>query len=326
MTSTREEGTEVGLMSRPKNDEDVISVSDEHEAGSEEGFEDVRADEGGSTSEDDDDEDAKDHTLSVPVCMFEYRQNDPKADTGMKLCRLGIAKCLRSPKTPFLGILLSTETDIVASPEDAALVEKHGVGGINCSWNQLDKVGFKQLGKTRNHRTLPFLLAANSTNYGRPCKLSTAEAIAALLYLTGQRRDAKKVLSVFKWGSHFWELNAEFFSAYRQCGTSAEIRAAQQSILGKANAAKSSKALSLEQKLGNLSLDSSSHDASTQEHVSSGSKTAPAGRTSGRSSPPPKGVTENTSTPPTQEKASGGGYDDIYAGLTSSDESDSEEE
>lgn len=84
------------------------------------------------------------------------------------------------------------------SVEDKDLISAKGLAVVDCSWNRLDDVPFGKI-KGQAPRLLPWLLAANPVNYGRPCKLSCAEALAAALYICGHKDEAKMIMARFKW-------------------------------------------------------------------------------------------------------------------------------
>jgi pre-rRNA-processing protein TSR3 len=72
-------------------------------------------------------------------------------------------------------------------------------------------------------RSLPYLVAANPTHYGRPTILSTAEALSAALFILGERDRAKELLDLFKWGPTFLGLNRELLEVYARARDSAEV-------------------------------------------------------------------------------------------------------
>ena len=167
--------------------------------------------------------------LDVRIMLWEFGQNDPKRDSGSRLSRLGLAGALRVGQS-FNGIVLSSESRVYISPADAAIAKSFGLAGINCSWNRVGEIPFGALGRDRNQRILPHLLAANPVNYGRPFKLNTAEAIAAALFIMGFREDARELLSPFNYGDEFLRMNADFLEAYSRCTSGAEVEAVHASV------------------------------------------------------------------------------------------------
>ena len=76
----------------------------------------------------------------------------------------------------------------------------------------------------RNHsRALPFVIAANPVNYGKPFKLTTLEAFATALYILDYADKARDILNLYKWSPHFLELNHGPLEDYRKAESSSEV-------------------------------------------------------------------------------------------------------
>jgi pre-rRNA-processing protein TSR3 len=83
----------------------------------------------------------------------------------------------------------------------------------------------------RKRRALPFLVAANPVNFGRPWRLTSAEAFAAALIILGEPDQAAIVLATQGWGTRFVELNEEPLSLYARASDSREVIRIQEHYL-----------------------------------------------------------------------------------------------
>jgi pre-rRNA-processing protein TSR3 len=156
----------------------------------------------------------------IPLYIYHAGQCDPKKCTGRKMARFDLARLYnRVSKLPRSAILLDPLAEKALSPADAG----KGIIVLDCSWEEVERI-FPELGKLNlDHRALPYLLAGNPVNFGRPFKLNSAEAFAAALYILGNKEQAERVLSKFNWGHSFLELNKEPLEEYSNAKNSTEI-------------------------------------------------------------------------------------------------------
>jgi pre-rRNA-processing protein TSR3 len=133
---------------------------------------------------------------------------------------------------PKRAAVLNPFSQVAFSPADKQRVEDFGLAALDCSWERVGDILQKHVRGTS--RCLPILIAGNPVNYGKPTKLSTAEALAAALYIVGLRDEAATLLSIFKWGHTFLDINCERLEAYSTAKNSAEIVALQEAFMPKA--------------------------------------------------------------------------------------------
>lgn len=163
----------------------------------------------------------------IPVHAIWLAQDDPKKNTAVRLSRRGdLTLHEKFNHLPRRGIILEPLCGKVLGPEDHQILLKEGgaLVGLDCSWAQIEDSVSKVMKKTKlKGRMLPLLLAANPVNWGKPGKMTTAEALAASLYLIGKEEQARKLLGAFRWGEQFFILNKEPLDAYKEAKTSAEL-------------------------------------------------------------------------------------------------------
>lgn len=165
--------------------------------------------------------------LGVKVMVVYLGGDDPSKNTALRLIRAGLAHRVRRP--PPGSLVLDPLAPTPVSATDSGIVASRGIVVVDASWRGLrvPRGGVK--------RRLPLLLAGNPVNYGRPFLLSSAEAVAAALLLTGFQGEAETVLSLFKWGRSFLEVNKWLLPRYLgkgQCGVVEEECRVVEEVVG----------------------------------------------------------------------------------------------
>lgn len=130
---------------------------------------------------------------------------------------------------PKRAIVLNPFSQTAFSLADRQRIESFGLAVLDCSWEHAEKVLIKHARGTS--RCLPFLIG-NPANFGKPTKLTTVEALVAALYIAGFNEEAARLLSIFKWGHTFLEINQERLESYAKAKDSIAVVELQKRFIG----------------------------------------------------------------------------------------------
>jgi len=159
----------------------------------------------------------------MKLIVYHANEDDPKKCSAKKLAKFGFAKLEKNiRKIPKDMILLNPFAEKSLSREDLDVANKRGLLAVDCSWKNAEN-SFDYLDKKNHSRALPFVIAVNPVNYGKPLKLSTLEAFAAALYILDDVERAEEILRLYKWGPNFLVLNKEPLEDYRKAENSTDI-------------------------------------------------------------------------------------------------------
>jgi pre-rRNA-processing protein TSR3 len=149
----------------------------------------------------------------LKALVYMLRQDDPSKCTAAKLVRFGLAQPAKLVRRNTIVLNPFSERPVMKS--DARVADS--TCAIDCSWERAAEVlRMERLIARGIARRLPALLAANPVNYAKLGKMSSAEALAASLYILGFRGMAGQIMDKFKWGHTFLELNSEPLLEYAE--------------------------------------------------------------------------------------------------------------
>ncbi|KAM0285462.1 hypothetical protein ACHAQH_001411 [Verticillium albo-atrum] len=163
-------------------------------------------------------EDDDSSTTSRPTfkaACWDLGHCDPKRCSGKRLIRQGLMRDLHLGQR-FNGVIITPNGKQVVSPKDSELLAAYGAAVVECSWARTQEVQWNKVGG-KCERLLPYLVAANTVNYGKPWRLNCAEALAAAFYICGKPDWAEQVLAPFSYGESFLEINGSLLKKYAAC-------------------------------------------------------------------------------------------------------------
>ncbi|KAK3708153.1 ribosome biogenesis protein tsr3 [Vermiconidia calcicola] len=168
---------------------------------------------------------------SFKAAAWDLNHCDAKRCSGKRLMRLGLMRELHVGQK-HQGVVVSPKAKSLISPADRPILEQYGAAVVEASWKRIEEVPFTRIGGP-NQRLLPYLIAANPTNYGRPWRLNCVEALAACFFICGHRDWAEEVLATFSYGEAFLDINDTVLKRYAACKGEEEVKKAEEEWLAK---------------------------------------------------------------------------------------------
>ncbi|KAL1871036.1 hypothetical protein VTK73DRAFT_2309 [Phialemonium thermophilum] len=163
---------------------------------------------------------------SFKAACWDLGHCDPKRCSGKKLMKLGMMRELHvGQRHP--GVIITPNGKQVVCPDDRPLIEQYGAAVVECSWARVKEVQWSRVGG-RCERLLPYLVAANTVNYGKPWRLNCVEALAAAFYICGHPEWAEEILAPFSYGNAFLEINASLLKRYAACTDHDSVKKTEQ--------------------------------------------------------------------------------------------------
>ena len=162
---------------------------------------------------------------AIPLTILYVGDDDPDKCTARRLAKFDHADLVAPVDAPRQGLVLDPMSEYALAPDIAPPAR---VVAVDCSWTSVEA---QQVPAGLTRRALPYLVAGNPINFGRPFALTTVEALAAAVYILGAPERAAALLAPFSWGHTFLELNEEPLRRYAGATDAAAVIAIQQEYL-----------------------------------------------------------------------------------------------
>lgn len=180
------------------------------------------------------DENDEAHSFEKPpfkAACWDFGHCDAKRCSGKRLMHFGMMRELPIGQK-FAGVVISPNAKKIVSAADRELLEQFGAAVVECSWVRVKEVPWSRIGG-KCERLLPYLVAANPVNYGRPWRLNCVEALAACFFICGKEEWAEIVLQHFSYGKSFLEINNQLLRRYAACKDEEGVKKTEETWLKK---------------------------------------------------------------------------------------------